>query len=248
MRIVPLEIGRLAGDNRFISGDDGWSTLPIPSWLIEHPDGLVLFDTGLHAELQTDTTRLGRSGQVFKPDFTPGEELSARLEAAGIRPSDITHIVFSHLHFDHSGGTVEIPDARIVIQEAEWAAGHQQQLIDAGVYNPDDYDHGHDVETVTGTHDVFGDGSVVCLPTPGHTVGHQALRVELASGPHVLTGDCVYFEAWLDEMRVPRFGFDTELQLESMEELKRLRDHEGCRLLFGHDEAQFRSLPSAGLS
>ena len=107
----------------------------------------------------------------------------------------------------------------------------------------------HIVELVNGRHDVFGDGRVVCVPTPGHTVGHQALRVQLDSGPIMLTGDCVYFERMLTVMIVPPFGTDgsQERQKESMRELARLRDEEGCRLLFGHDEAQVRSLPAAGL-
>ena len=165
-----------------------------------------------------------------------------------MRPSDITHVIFSHLHFDHAGGTEEIPDARLVVQAAEWEAGHDDRYVELGIYNTDDYDLGHDVETVEGRHDVFDDGRVVCIPTPGHTKGHQALRVELDSGPVVLTGDCVYFESMLDEMRVPVLGDDPDRQLESMRELRRLRDHEGCRLLFGHDEQQFRGLAADGLT
>ncbi len=248
IRLVPLEIGRLEADLSIITGDEGTATLPIPSWLIEHPKGSVLFDTGLHPSLQTSSDRIGRSAKFFTPDFPPGEELTARLLAAGVRPSDIDYIVFSHLHFDHVGGTEEIPDARIIVQAAEWKAGHDQALIDRGTYFPIDYDHGHDVEAIDGVHDLFGDGLVVCVPTPGHTPGHQALRIELDSGPIVLTGDCIYFEQMLDEMRVPRFGFDTDLQRRSMNELKRMRDDEGCRLLFGHDVEQFRSLPSSGLT
>lgn len=244
MRLIPLEIGRLTASLRIITGVDDTATLPIPSWLIDHPDGLVLFDTGLHASLQTSSERIGSSARFFTPDFPAGEELTARLTAVDVRPSDITHIVFSHLHFDHAGGTNEIPDARIVVQEAEWSAAHDERLIEQGVYDARDYDLGHSVQTIDGIHDVFGDGRVVCVPTPGHTPGHQALRVELDSGPIVLTGDCVYFEAMLDTMAVPRFGFDTDLQLASMRELARLRDDDGCRLLFGHDEAQFSALPA----
>ena len=116
------------------------------------------------------------------------------------------------------------------------------------MYNPDDYDHGHDVEEVSGQHDVFDDGSVVCLPTPGHTRGHQSLRIELASGPVVLTGDCVYFESLLDDMVVPTMASERsqQQQLESMRYLASLQQ-DGCRLLFGHDRAQIAALPVGGL-
>lgn len=246
MRIVPLDLGKIEAGLRVITGEEGTITLPIAGWMIEHPGGLVLFDNGMHPGLQHDTTRLGRTAEMFKPDYHPGEEISARLIEREVRPADIDLMILSHLHFDHAGGTGELPDARLVVQRDEWQAGHDQKLIDHGVYDPTDYDHGHEVQQIDGRHDVFGDGKLICLPTPGHTAGHQALRVELESGPVVLTGDCVYFERMLDDMLVPRFGFDTDLQRKSMEDLARLRDG-GCRMIYGHDEAQFRSLGADGL-
>ncbi len=247
MRVVPLELGRIEAGLGIITGEQGTVSLPIAGWLIDHPEGLVLFDNGMHPGLQHDTTRLGRTIDSFEPDYHPGEEVSARLTQRGIRPDDVDLMIFSHLHFDHAGGTGELPDARLVVQRAEWEAGHDQRLIDYGIYDPVDYDHGHEVEQVDGRHDVFGDGRVVCLPTPGHTAGHQALRVELDSGPVVLTGDCVYFERMLNEMLVPGFGYDTDLQRQSMEGLRELRDG-GCRLIYGHDAEQFKSLGPDGLA
>ncbi len=246
MRIIPLDVGKIDAKLKIITGEEGRVTLPITSWLIEHPKGLVLFDNGMHQGLQHDTTRLGRTAEAFTPDYHPGEEVSARLTGRDIRPSDIDLMIFSHLHFDHAGGTAEIPDARIIVNRAEWEAGHDSELIEGGVYDPVDYDHGHDVEQVDGSHDVFGDGSLICIPTPGHTPGHQALRVELESGPVVLTGDCVYFQRMLDEMLVPRFGHDTDQQRQSMVELARLRD-DGCKMLYGHDHQQLATLPADGI-
>ncbi len=243
MRIVPLEIGRLESSARTLTGRDGRITLPIPSWLVEHDGQRLLFDTGLHADLQHGKDRLGALAPHFNPDLPAQETLTARLEAAEVDPGSINAMVFSHLHFDHSGGTAEVPNARIVIQKKEWEAGHRDDLIERGEYFPADFDIGHDVQLLDGAHDVFGDGRVQCIPTPGHTAGHQSLRIELDSGPVVLTGDCVYLEWMLDEMAVPRFGFDIDQQKQSMEELARHRD-EGCRLLFGHDADQFASLPA----
>lgn len=246
MKLIPLQVGKIEAAAKVVTGGPGTIALPIVSWLIEHPDGLVLFDNGMHVELQSDTARIGRSAELFKPDYKPGDEVAARLEARTIRPSDIDLMIFSHLHFDHAGGTNQLPDARVVVQQAEWEAGQDQELIELGVYNPADYNHGHDVQQLEGQHDVFGDGRVVCLPTPGHTAGHQALRVELDSGPVVLTGDCVYFEQMLSEMLVPRFGHDLDQQRQSMAALADLRAN-GCRLLFGHDEDQLNELPADGL-
>lgn len=248
MKLIPLGVGRIDMALRAITGErEGSMDLPIMSWLIEHPQGLVLFDTGMHVGLQTDVTRLGSNNSFLTVDYHPGEEVAARLDNRGVRPDDIDVVVISHLHFDHAGGCGQLPDARIVINQAEWSAGHDQALIEGGVYDPVDYDHGHDVEEVEDGHDVFGDGRLICVATPGHTAGHQALRVELDSGPVVLTGDCVYFQRMLDEMLVPRFGFDTELQKRSMERLAGMRD-DGCRLLYGHDRDQIDGLPEGGLS
>lgn len=244
MRIVPLEIGRLETSARTLTQREGRITLPVPSWLIEHDGQTALFDTGQHADLQHSKDRLGPAAPFFNPDLPADETLTARLEAADVDPATIDIMVFSHLHFDHSGGTGEIPNARIVVQRAEWEAGHQPDLIESGAYLPQDFDLGHDLELIDGDHDVFGDGRVRCLPTPGHTAGHQSLRVELDSGPVILTGDCIYLEWMLEEMAVPRFGHDIDQQLESMRALQAHRDEHGCKLLFGHDADQFAALPA----
>lgn len=250
MRLVPLEIGQIAMGMERVTGVAESVVFPVVSWLIEHEQGVLLFDTGMHVDLQTSFDRIGaETAESITPAFSAGEELTARLAQRGMRPSDIDQVIVSHLHFDHVGGNEEVPDARVVVQQAEWAAGHDQRLIDYGVYNPADYDHGHDVHEIDGQHDVFGDGRVVCLPTPGHTRGHQSLRLELASGPVVLTGDCVYLESMLDDMVVPTMGSERaqQQQRESMRMLASLRN-DGCRLLYGHDREQIRSLPTEGLS
>lgn len=251
MRLIPLEIGRVNMQMDRVTGVEGFSSFPVASWLIEHADGLVLFDTGMHVDLQTSIERIGEDTAVsVRPDFNEGEELTARLTGRGIDPADITMAIVSHLHFDHCGGTEELPNARVVVQQDEWLAGHDQRLIDYRVYNPADYDTGHDVQQIDGRHDVFGDGRVECIPTPGHTRGHQSLRVNLDSGPVVLTADCIYTEHMLDHMIVPNMASPKNqvIQLESMRQLAAMRDDHGCRLLFGHDETQFRSIPTEGLT
>jgi N-acyl homoserine lactone hydrolase len=248
LRLVPLRTGTLHVDGAPFTGLAGPLALPVPSWLVEHPEGLVLFDTGLHGDLGRGTERLGRLGRRFTVDLGEDETVGGRLADRGIAPGDVGRAVLSHLHFDHCGGTAELPSARLVVQGDEWAAAHDAEQLAQGVYQPDDYDLGHAVELVDGGHDVFGDGTVVCVPTPGHTAGHQSLRVELTSGPVVLTADCVYLASMLDRMAVPAFGFDLDRQRASMRELRRLRDEEDCRLLFGHDLDQVESLPPSGLT
>lgn len=246
VRILPLVTGRLEVEMKIFTGTEGRGTLPVLSCLVEHPDGLVLFDTGLHPDLTHDTSRLGPLARSFGLDFTDDDTVAAKLESVGVRPSDVTHTVVSHLHFDHAGGLACLPDTRLVVQASEWAAGADPKQIERGIYQPDDYDLGHDRQEIDGHHDLFGDGAVRCLPTPGHTVGHQSLVVELPSGPVVMCGDCVYTEQLLDEMRTPGFGHDRDEQMRSMQTLRELRD-DGHRLLYGHDADQVAALPDGGL-
>lgn len=248
VRLVPLECGWLESDvSGLMEGGTGRARLPIPSWLVLHPSGTLLFDTGLHPDLQHDTARIGSLAEVFTVEFAPGQELSARLHQRDVDPTGVDVVVYSHLHFDHCGGTSLVPEARLVVQRAEWEAAHHPKLIAHDVYNPDDFDLGHDVQLIDGRHDVFGDGSVVCLPTPGHTAGHQSLLVGLDSGPVVLTGDCIYFREQLETMRTPPFGADRDQQRRSMRQLAELESG-GHRLLFGHDRRQWEALPPDGLS
>jgi len=231
--------------NVLCEGAEGRLRFPVCCWIVEHPKGTVIFDTGLHAELQHDVTRLGDLASVFEVDMQ--HDLRTAIEQRGVDPARIDYIVFSHLHFDHSGGTAAIPNAQIIVQADEWQAGKREPFTNNSAYRASDFNLGHDVTEVRGFHDIFGDGSVVCVPTPGHTVGHQSLRVELDNGSVLLVGDCCYFQRMLEEDLVPPFGFDRNQQRESMQSLRKLRC-EGVKLIFGHDAEQWREVGHAPLS
>ena len=244
--LYALTCGRLTGRMKdMMEGEEGEVTLPIPSYLIEHPKGTVLFDTGMHPELQQDpAARIGRAARIFKFDYKAGEEVSARLEAIERDPGKVTHIVNSHLHFDHAGGNALIPNATLVIQRREWEAGHDAETAAKVGFDLKDFDLGHPVRQVDGEHDLFGDGRIVCLPTHGHTPGHQSLKVRLDSGDVVLTGDACYFCRTLRERRLPRFVWDREAMLKSLDRLAALEAN-GARLFFGHDPEFWQSVPQA---
>lgn len=240
IRLIPVESGFMTTDTaNLCEGATGRIRIPVSCWLIQHPKGTVIFDTGLHADLVNDTALLGPLADVF--DLEMETTLGTQIERREVDPGRIDYIVFSHLHFDHSGGTAAIPNARIVVQADEWQSGHDPALVDGPAYGASDYDLGHDVIEVRGFHDIFGDGSVVCVPTPGHTPGHQSLRVALESGSVLLVGDCCYWKRMLEEDLVPPFGFDRALQRQSMQTLRNLQ-REGVRLIYGHDPEQWTAL------
>ena len=228
-----------------IEGGEGKLKVPVPSYLIRHPKGNVLFDTGLNKHIQTDPVgRLGDLTKYYGIDFEAGQDVKARLEALGVEPKDITYLVNSHLHFDHCGGNDQIDCCPMVVQKAEWDAATDPDMAAKIGFKPEDFDHGHDRIVADGEHDLFGDGSVVCIPTPGHTPGHQSLRVKLDSGEVVLTGDACYLRRTLAEMKLPRILFDAEQMMESLRKLKALQDR-GARIFYGHDPEFWQTLPHA---
>lgn len=181
---------------------------PFTVGLIEHSEaGLILFDTGLgsrtHERLQRRPWRLLRR---FAP-VVYGEhmQLLARLEQLEVQPERIEKVIMSHLHLDHSGGMQDLPWATFHTTQAEWDAGHGQQTIKRMLsgYIFEDYrdatlsfeqfDEDRPVWPFPSSCDLLGDGSVVLLPTPGHTPGHLSAMITLKSGRCVvLAGDAAY--------------------------------------------------------
>ena len=138
----------------------------------------------------------------------------------------------------------EIPNATMLVQRREWDACMDPDTAARRGFNPRDFDLGHKLRLLDGEHDVFGDGSVVCLPTHGHTPGHQSLRLRLDSGEVVLAADACYFCQTLRERRLPRNMYDREAMLASLDRLEAL-ESSGARIFFGHDPEFWRSVPQA---
>jgi glyoxylase-like metal-dependent hydrolase (beta-lactamase superfamily II) len=247
VRLFALTCGWLTGPTaNFLAGESGRLRVPIPCYFIDHPRGAVLFDSGLHADVARDpVARLGApAASFFEMHYAAGEDVAARLAALDIDPGIVRYLVNSHLHFDHTGGNAAIPNADVVIQRREWEAGHDADLIRSNFYNPRDYDTGHRVLTVDGEHDLFGDGRIVCLPTPGHTPGHQSLRVRLDGGEVVLAADACYLRQTLEALHLPAVAHDKKAMRASLAHLRTLRDG-GARIFYGHDPEFWATVPQA---
>ena len=247
LNVFALTCGHLECEfGHLMEGGEGRIRCPIPSYLIEHPKGTALFDTGMHPDCQRDPApRVGaRIAGRFAFDFSPGEEISARLTALGRDPAKIDLIINSHFHFDHCGGNAQIPNAMLIVQRREWDAGMDPDMAAQRGFNPRDFDLGHRLRLVDGEHDVFGDGSVVCLPTHGHTPGHQSLKLRLPGGDIVLAADSYYFCRTLRERRLPRFVHDRDAMHASLDRLATL-EAAGARIFFGHDPEFWQTVPQA---
>jgi glyoxylase-like metal-dependent hydrolase (beta-lactamase superfamily II) len=247
VHLFAFTCGWLEGDLGYLmEGGSGKVALPIPAYLIEHPKGTALFDTGMHPDCQHDPAgRVSRRVmQLFSFNYHPGEEISARLQTIGRDPGRIDIVINSHFHFDHVGGNAQVPNATLIVQRREWEAGMDPEAAARRGFDRRDFDLGHKRLLLDGEHDVFGDGSVVCFPTYGHTPGHQSLKVRLASGDIVLAADSCYFCRTLRERRLPQNVFDRTAMLASLDRLVNL-ETSGARIFFGHDAEFWKTVPQA---
>jgi glyoxylase-like metal-dependent hydrolase (beta-lactamase superfamily II) len=217
-------------------------TVPVPSFLVVHPKGTLLFDTGVDCLAATDPQRsLGRRlAGLFTMAGGTDESLPAQLARLGLDVGDITHVVNSHLHFDHCGCNALFPRAKFLLQRAELDAARAP----GSHAHERSWNHPLDYRALDGEHDVFGDGAVVLLPTPGHTPGHQSMRVRVSSDRNfLLAADACYTQAHLDREIVPTAVWDTGQMIASMDALRKLGERSDTELIFGHDAQQWARMP-----
>ncbi len=230
---------------------------PYPGWcpcyLIEHPEGLVLFDTGVSRAMVDDPESYGPNGAPHMLELLETLDLEAgkspvdHLETLGYAPEDVDYVVLSHLHVDHAGNVDAFPDAEVIVRKAElryafWPDGAQRLFYLEGDISPL-RDLEADVTAITGEYDVFGDGSVVAFPTPGHTPGHQSLSVELGSRDVILAGDVANSRVGYEEELVAAFSWSLEDSIESIRRVKDRARRTGAEVIVHHDPDDQETLP-----
>ncbi len=237
LRLYVFDCGylRIADPGRFSLTMDEVSTLElsVPCYLIEHPDGTLLWDAGLSDSLAEGSPHTQANGTVTSVTAT----LRAQLEELGYQPADITYLALSHLHYDHAGNANDFSASTWLVQrpEHEAAFGDPQGFFDRALYA--DLENSETL-LLDGDHDVFGDGTVVIKSAPGHTPGHQVLFVDLAeTGPLVLSGDLYHFPENRTLKRVPTFNFDEAQTLASMDAVEDFLIESGATLWIEHDFA-----------
>jgi N-acyl homoserine lactone hydrolase len=220
-------------------GDDPEKSIrfPVPAYLVETDSERILIDTGLHPGICGDAAAFYDGAEAMSLfSFELDQPVSEQVDAV-----TITRIVLTHLHWDHAGGLSLLPpDIPVVVQRREWEAGGDAGSIERNFFFPRDYaDDERALVLVDGDHDLLGDGSIELLLTPGHTPGHQSVRI---GGDLVLGADVAYFASSLDDHRFPAFADDHAMQRESAERLRALRDG-GARVIPGHDPDALRPGP-----
>ncbi|HTW41691.1 MAG TPA: N-acyl homoserine lactonase family protein [Solirubrobacteraceae bacterium] len=208
---------------------DGQIRFPIPAYLIETEDERILIDTGLNPGAVADP------GSFYgRPEISGLFALELEQDITEQLDVDtLTRIVLTHLHFDHVGALTLLPSSiPIVAQRREWEAGHDAAAVERNFFYPRDYAVGdREVVLVDGDHDLLGDGSIELLLTPGHTPGHQSVRV----GDRLILGvDVAHFASTFEDHRFPIFADDFAAQAQSADRLCGLRDA-GAVVIPGHD-------------
>ncbi|MBR1225155.1 N-acyl homoserine lactonase family protein [Bradyrhizobium sp. AUGA SZCCT0176] len=249
-KLYRLDCGRsLANDESvWTPGENQGRSIEFSStcWLAKRGKDWLIWDTGVPEATFKDPKGWSTLPKliVYHLDKT----LTDQLAEIGLKPADVTHVAISHTHGDHIGNVGLFPDARVLIQRAEheWIYGDNapnenvKQLMALArklMGNP------RHIQLVDGDFDVFGDGSVTLVSTPGHTPGSQSMLVRLKqSGFIILSGDVVHLEENFAKNRVPSLNTDKEASIASMERIRQMIKRYQAKFFINHDKSESSGL------
>jgi glyoxylase-like metal-dependent hydrolase (beta-lactamase superfamily II) len=229
----------------------GGVEVPVPFFLLRHPRGLIVVDGGNPLAVARDPHgHWGGLADVFDVHMSEAQHCAAQLRELGVARTDVSHIVQTHLHIDHTGALGHFPNAVVVVHAGEREAAMSADDPMQSGYIRADYDRPElRWQTVEGDTDLFGDGLIRLVETPGHAAGHMSLLIELAdTGPVMITADAADNRAqWEGRAHVRAFHSRADAD-RSLRRLHELADETSAAVLFGHDPenwAQFKHAPKA---
>ena len=243
LRLYVLDCGRITvanGDSMgFKPGELATSNMVTPCFLIVHPRGTLMWDTG---EIPDSAFKSGVAPQTSGA-FTVDRPLLPQLAAIGYTPADITYLALSHYHGDHVANANAFSGSTWIVQKGDHDAifaprvDTQKKLgsvADASYFT--DLAKSKILLLKGEDHDVFGDGTVVIKFTPGHTPGHQSLFLKLAkTGPVLLSGDLYHYPEEITYKRIPSFDSDKELTAKSRAMIEEFVKKNHAQLWIQHD-------------
>ena len=234
--LTRLDCGNGFNDQRRFSDTFAYSNPKVPftfsCYLIKHGDDYMVWDTGYLPGSNPNASKV-----------TLGEQLTQ----LKIKPDQVKYVGISHFHADHTGQLDTVPNATLLIGQKEWDALTAPKPM-AGA-NVAGFKHwisgGGKVEPQATDKDVFGDGTVMILRTPGHTPGHQSLLVRLKEkGPVILVGDAVHFHENYESNGVPGFNYDRAETIASIERIKQIEKNLKATVIIQHDPRDIGKLPA----
>jgi N-acyl homoserine lactone hydrolase len=219
-------------------------------YLVSHPQGWVLIDTGLHPGLRTNPhARLGAMADSFFVErLAADDDVANKLSMLDLRPADVQHVVQTHLHFDHAGGLERFGHATVYVQAAELPFAHWPAVYQRGLYVRADFDHPLQWRELAGDYDLFDDGRILLVATPGHTPGHQSVLVRLDGGTVILLGDAHYTVEKMRDRLLPSVVWSPDAMVASWNRIEELERRHGAELVSTHDpnfETRVRLAPGA---
>ena len=221
-----FDVKNIGGQRRMLSNG---------CYLIRHGKEYMIWDAGL------EDTLLGKPEVSASQTISLDRALLPQLAEIGVSADDIRRLGVSHSHGDHYGQAARFPKAKLIIGRSDWAS-IRANAEGAALVKP--WVEGKaPVQELDGDHDVFGDGKVVVIATPGHTHGHQSLLVRLQSGAVLLTGDAVHFRSQLETRRPSGNHVDKARGVQSIERLLSIEKQEPARVIVQHDPADVDLLP-----
>jgi glyoxylase-like metal-dependent hydrolase (beta-lactamase superfamily II) len=239
MKLYVISSGALTIPKAFLTGFAGVGqqiTIPIPTYLVEHPRGLVLVDTGQRCDNKPPSVKDGWQCK--------DADLVNQLKKIGYSPDQIKYVIITHMHIDHAGYIDSFPKSTFFIQKDELNAANWPLPFEKPNYWPIDWTKLKDLDIVAleGEWDVFGDGSVKIFRTIGHARGHQSVTVTLPkTGSIILTGDAVYLPEILGGA-MPGILWNAEEFVKSVRRVKLEQERTGGQIFYSHDPEQFKGL------
>jgi N-acyl homoserine lactone hydrolase len=246
LRLYVFDCGTLKADParfRLKAEEIATTDLSVPCFLVAHPQGRLIWDPGAVPDADWTATGAPVVHHLVLPDsgerdLTLRKPLMAQLSEVGYSAGDITHLAFSHYHYDHTANANAFAGATWLVRQVERDAMFADKP--PGVTQPSSYAALRNSKTVivaSDEHDVFGDGSVIMKLAAGHTPGHQVLYVKLPkTGGVVLSGDLYHFPEARTLKRVATFDFDQEQTPASRDAIEAFLARTGAQLWIQHDQ------------
>jgi glyoxylase-like metal-dependent hydrolase (beta-lactamase superfamily II) len=244
LRLYFFSCGSLTTYMQFIKMNEGMGEeyeVPVPFFLITHPRGNVLFDGGNALEVARDAHgHWGETAEVYMPNMTEDDFVVNQLQAMDVDPASVRYVVQSHLHLDHSGAIGHFPNAEYVVQRRELEYAYAPHWFQVPGYIRPDFDRDVNWRFLYGEqddhYDLFGDGTIRTLFTPGHAPGHTSLVVTLEeTGSVMLTADACYTMDHYNNAALPGLLYSASDCADSVEKIQRTVDALEAMVVTGHD-------------
>lgn len=239
LRMLTLPCG---GEYTLKSLFDPWSPdcgeemfLPYTFWAIEHERGWVLIDCGCHPDLgRAPELRLGPQAEMSDVRVGPDDDVVSRLASIGVDVGAVTDVIATHLHYDHCGGLELLPDATVHVQAAELEFAANPPVYQQPAYVSADWEGVTRWAVHDGEHDLFGDASIVLVPTPGHTPGHMSVIAQLPDSTVICVVDAAYHPGKMADRRLPGYLWNPDAIVASWERLEQIQAETGGTYVFSH--------------